>query len=90
MRQPFRDLYDGANLALQNIPTTTLALQPAAAALQPVDLHHDAMEKWLTKLYASDGQLTLTQRDQLLLANSTAMHNSTSIDISQRTTTTHS
>ena len=44
------------------------------------------MVKWLTKLYASDRQFT--QREQLLLANSTAMYNSTSIDISQRTTTT--
>ena len=46
------------------------------------------MRKMVTRFYASDRQFIGGK--EVLLANSTAMYNSTSLDISQRTTTIYS
>ena len=65
-----------------------LVLKPAATAPEPANPHNEAMSKLLTQHYTLEKQLT--RRRELLLVNSTAMYNSTSLDISQRTTTIHS
>ena len=84
LQHPFSDPYHRANPALRTVSTTALALPPTAPAQQPTNQLTTTMQNFLNNMYATR---QLTEDQKILLPITAAYLNSTSIDISQRTTT---